>query len=236
MASNRPLPPDAPAWLRHTHPDGFAYGWLLALILVALGFQLGTPDSGWSRAVAIGLQSVTLLASLHVSGARRWIVQLASAIVIIAVLSAAGVAIGSHEVGVEAGRTISLMLVILAPAAIVAGVVRQARAAGAITVRTMFGVLCVYLLIGQAFALAFALTEAFGNDKFFAQIPSGTVSDFLYFSFATMTTTGYGDLTAAYDLGRSLAITEALIGQIYLVTVVALIVANLGRRTRSPAR
>ena len=44
-----------------------------------------------------------------------------------------------------------------------------------------------------------------------------------------MTTTGFGDLTAAYDLGRSLAVTEALFGQIYLVTVVALIVGNLGR-------
>ena len=44
-----------------------------------------------------------------------------------------------------------------------------------------------------------------------------------------MTTTGFGDLTAAHDLGRSLAIMEALIGQIYLVTVVALIVSNMGQ-------
>ena len=41
------------------------------------------------------------------------------------------------------------------------------------------------------------------------------------------TTVGYGDLVAATDLGRSVAISEALIGQIYLVTVVALIVGNL---------
>ena len=45
-----------------------------------------------------------------------------------------------------------------------------------------------------------------------------------------MTTTGFGDLTRRHDLGRSMAITEALIGQIYLVTVVALIVSNLGQK------
>ena len=61
---------------------------------------------------------------------------------------------------------------------------------------------------------------------------TGDSSDFVYFSFATLTTVGYGDLTAATDLGRSLAITEALIGQIYLVTVVALIVPNIGRARR----
>ncbi len=59
--------------------------------------------------------------------------------------------------------------------------------------------------------------------------------DSLYFSFTTLTTLGYGDLTPAGDVGRMLAITEALIGQVYLVTIVALIVTNLGREQESPA-
>ncbi len=79
------------------------------------------------------------------------------------------------------------------------------------------------------------MISALDDGGFFAEISGGTQSDFLYFSFTTMTTTGYGDLTAAKDLGRSLAITEALIGQIYLVTLVALIVSNLGR-TRPTVR
>jgi hypothetical protein len=227
-----PLPSDAPAWRRHTHPGGYAYGWLLGLILIALGFQLGAPDEGWARAVTIFLQSVTLLACFHVSGAHRWLIRAATAAIVVALLSATGVALGSHEFGTEAARAISFMLVLLAPAAIAAGIVRQARAEGAITIRTMFGVLCVYLLIGQLFAFSYAVVEALGNDDFFAEVRGGTPSEFLYFSFATLTTTGYGDLTAAFDLGRSLAITEALIGQIYLVTVVALIVSRLSMRPR----
>jgi hypothetical protein len=60
-----------------------------------------------------------------------------------------------------------------------------------------------------------------------------TTRNFLYFSFVTITTVGYGDLTAGTNLGRSIAIAEALTGQIYLVTVVATIVGGLGSRRRA---
>jgi hypothetical protein len=67
------------------------------------------------------------------------------------------------------------------------------------------------------------------NGHFFAGRHGATIVDYLYFSFATLTTVGYGDLTAAGDLGRMLAVSEALTGQLYLVTVVALLVGNVGR-------
>ena len=57
--------------------------------------------------------------------------------------------------------------------------------------------------------------------------------DFLYFSFVTLTTVGYGDLTAAGDFGRAIAAFEAMAGQLYLVTVVALLVSNMARARRS---
>ena len=64
---------------------------------------------------------------------------------------------------------------------------------------------------------------------------TATTAHCLYFSFATLTTVGYGDVLTRSDLGHTLAVTEALVGQIYLVTVVALLVSDLGsRRTRSP--
>ena len=49
----------------------------------------------------------------------------------------------------------------------------------------------------------------------------------LYFSYATLCTVGYGDYTAASDLGHTLAVSEALLGQLYLVTVVALLVGRV---------
>ena len=54
------------------------------------------------------------------------------------------------------------------------------------------------------------------------------MSNCLYFSFTTLTTVGFGDLAPRSDLGRTLAVFEALIGQIYMVTVVSLIVGHLG--------
>jgi hypothetical protein len=223
------LPANAPRWRRHTHPDGYAYGWLLLLIAASLVFQLAAGDSDWARIVTLLFQGCALLAALAVSGAHRWIIRAASIISCVAVLGALGLLVGSGEVDDAASRLVSLMLVLLAPLAILRGLIRQAREAGAITVRTMSGTLCVYLLIGMAFAFIYGAIEALTNEPFFAQIPTADQSDFLYFSFVTMTTTGFGDLTAATSLGHSFVILEALTGQIYLVTVVALIVANLGR-------
>ena len=50
-----------------------------------------------------------------------------------------------------------------------------------------------------------------------------------YFSYVTLSTVGYGDFTADNDGGRTLAMLEALLGQAFLVTIVAMVVANLGR-------
>jgi voltage-gated potassium channel Kch len=83
------------------------------------------------------------------------------------------------------------------------------------------------------FAVADATIQDISGTNFFTTHHAGR-DDFLYFSFSTLTTTGYGDVVAATNLGRSLAITEALIGQLYLVTVVALIISNMRPvRTRS---
>ena len=92
----------------------------------------------------------------------------------------------------------------------------------------MLGAICIYVLIGMLWALLYTAIGALDSRPFFAQIDKTTTADYLYFSYVTQTTVGYGDLTAAGSIGRALAVLEALIGQLYLVTVVALLVGRLG--------
>jgi len=72
-----------------------------------------------------------------------------------------------------------------------------------------------------------------GSQPFFTSQERGTPSDYMYFSFITLATVGYDDLTPQGGIGRTLAVTEGLSGQIYLVTAVAALVGNMGRE-RTP--
>jgi len=126
----------------------------------------------------------------------------------------------------------------MAPFSIVVGLMREVRDDKRITLQTVFAGLSLYLLIGMAFGFTFGLIQDINNEPFFdATLASpggiaGNQNDFLYFSLTTLTTTGYGDYAAAGEVGRTFAVLEALVGQIYLVTVVALLVSNLRKPTK----
>ena len=87
--------------------------------------------------------------------------------------------------------------------------------------------LCAYLQLGLFFSFLYGALDLLTTNPFFAQGPSAAASDYLYFSFVTMLTLGYGDLTPATDLGRVLVIMETLIGQIFLVVLVAYLVGSM---------
>jgi len=89
---------------------------------------------------------------------------------------------------------------------------------------TMLGAVAAYLCIGIAFALIFHAIGVIQASPFFGQQGDGSISDDLFFSFVTLTTTGYGNLVPSQNPGQSLAVMEALVGQLFLVTAVAKIV------------
>ena len=109
-------------------------------------------------------------------------------------------------------------------------VVRRALQHRRVTLNTLAAAISAYLIIGLWFAMVFRTMAAVDNWQFFGPDHSApTVGTFIYFSFITLTTVGYGDLVPATAGGRSAAITEAVLGQVYLVTTVARVVSLLGR-------
>lgn len=98
-----------------------------------------------------------------------------------------------------------------------------------VTHETVLGALCAYVLLGLLFAFLYLATFELREGPFFAQPGEHLQSEFLYFSFVTLTTLGFGDLSPATGLPQALVVLEALLGQIFLVTLVARLVTLWGR-------
>jgi len=213
------------------HAPAYRYGALLFMLIATFFFIGSAPQGRWQPLAIVLVESATLLVALLASGARRLIVIVS--LVFIGVSTLAGLSAGISGSGHLATATSGLLvlLVIVAPVTVVRGLVARRT----IDLKTVLGALCLYVMAGLFFGTFFSAIQAISHHQFFVQINHGNPSDFLYFSFITMTTVGYGDLTAARGFSRTLASFEATFGQLYLVTVVALLVSNLGpafRRNR----
>jgi Ion channel len=202
------------------------YSLVLILIAASIGLLGLAPEHGLPQVVLIALEGSTLVAALYASRSSRRRIEIVGALVTVLVV-AATIALVAGQLEVAASRSAGALLVAIAPFSIVRGVGRRLRTDRQITLDTVFGVLCVYLLIGMFFAFCFGAVDRITGHNVLSGGDSGT--DFLFFSFTTLTTVGYGDLVPATDLGKTIAIFEMLLGQIYLVTIVSLIVGNLGR-------
>jgi hypothetical protein len=214
-----------------TEGDGLYDRYLLALaLLVATIITFAfTSDGNLGRFATVAIESVTLLVIMRSSRVPRRLLLAATALVVLACAgSVVSIALGD-SVGRRGPAFIGLLLAVLGPPAIMHRLLSHHR----IDLTTVAGALCVYLLAGLFFAYLFRVVGEL-DPSFFVQTDDATGVDYVYFSFVTLATLGYGDLTPRGDLGRMLSATEAILGQLYLVSAVALLVANLGR-TRSEA-
>jgi hypothetical protein len=200
-----------------------SYGWVLLLIGVSFVFAATAPNADWATSVLVLLQSATLVAALWTSGLARagaWhnILLLALAVV----LAIAGLVWTGPNIAAALGLVSALMTLTVA-VVIALSVIKK----GEITRQSITGAVCIYVLLGMIFMFVYGAVAALGDGPFFHQGTDGTRALRLYFSYITMTTVGYGDYTPAGNLGHALAVIEALTGQLYLVTVVALLVARV---------
>jgi hypothetical protein len=210
------------------HPALYRYGVVLSLVAVLVVFEIVTQDAAWSRAIAFALEAAALLVVVATSQARSAIRRArVLGISVAALLGVIGIASGALSLGLT--FLLNGLVTGAIPLALIGGLLRLIRSRG-VTVQAVAGALAIYLLLGLLFAWIIAFVSQVDSSPYFVDRAGATMGDRVYFSLATLTTTGYGDFTAATSLGHALAVVEMLVGQLYLVTVIGILVGNLARR------
>jgi hypothetical protein len=204
-----------------------SYGVVLALIVVVFVFTSVASNSDWADSTLVLLQGATLVTALYTSGVARADSTVSLTLVALSAASAVALLVFGGDGFAALVGILSGLLTVATIATVALGVVDQGEA----NVQAVTGAVCVYVLIGILFVFLYGVLATLGSGDFFAQGTDGTRSLRLYFSFVTLATLGYGDYTAAGELGRTLAIVEALVGQLYLVTVIAVLVSRMRRRS-----
>lgn len=216
-------------WLRRAQEVSDAFGLVLLLVLVTYVLASLLDNSGWPAVVELGAGTVTAVVALSSAGTRVPLVRFATLLGAAAIVLAAIAAIAGVRGWLSAASLIEVGLLSAATVAVLHRVVT----ASTVDTRTILAAISVYAILGLLFTFVFATVERLQGEPFFAEVVNPQNSDFIFFSFTTLTTTGYGDLVPAGQPGRMLAGLEMMIGQIFLVTLVARLVSLWRPRRRA---
>jgi hypothetical protein len=209
-----------------------SYGLVLLLILVTYVLSVGLTE-GRAVSVVVAVQIATVWVVLRASEARRRLQLIAG---VFAVLSALAVVLNlfiPEQVADEGYMAVvSGLLYLGAPFSIISHLVLRRT----VDRETVLGAIAAYLMIGMFFAFAYRALGGIQAGPFFGTSGDGTFPQDLFFSFTTLTTTGYGNLIPAGNPGQSFAVLEMLIGQLFLVTAVAKAVSSWQPQRREATR
>jgi hypothetical protein len=207
-----------------------AFGLLLLLVVATYVLASLTSYAGWSAVAVSAVGCAGGAVGLASAGARTVIVRWA------AVLGAASVtlAVVAELSGENAflGIAAITQTVLLASAA--GAVLRAVIAELEVGFRTILGAISVYMIFGLLFTSLYVAIDRLQAGQFFSAGRPDT-GDFIFFSFTTLTTTGYGNLVPQDQPGKMFAGLEMLLGQIFLVTLIAGLVSLWRPRRRTDA-
>jgi len=211
-----------------------AFGLVLLLVLATYALASLTPYHGWTAALTTLVACMAAVVALAGAGARLIVVRIAAALATSAVVLSTLAAIVGSDPLLGASALIAAVLLLVATAAILRTVVSETE----VGFRTILGAISVYTILGLLFTFVYGAIDRLQSSPFFGQGAVVKGGDFIFFSFTTLTTTGYGNLVPAGQPGKMLAGLEMLMGQIFLVTLVAGLVSlwrpgGLMRRSRN---
>ena len=206
-----------------------SYGGVLVLIFITyiLTINLTMP---WGSSVIIVVQIATVSIILRISRASNPIRVVAAISLLVAIVAAILALFLHHDTATRFLPAVSGLLYLIAPISVIRHLVRRT----VIDLETILGLVAAYLLIGMFFAFVYRVAGANEGTAFFGDQGDGTFAQDLFFSFTTLTTTGYGNLVPAENPGQGFALAEMLIGQLFLVTAVTKVI-NSYRPTKTRA-
>ncbi|MFT3864509.1 MAG: ion channel [Solirubrobacterales bacterium] len=213
--------PGGERWLKRAERVSDAFGLVFGLVVLTYVLLSLLGNEGWGSVLvmlAVAATSVVALTSSHVEP--HW-VHIAIYVSIVGLVLAVIAAATGEDVWLDLGAIPQVFLLAAAMTAVLVRVVGTAE----VGARTILGAISVYTVLGLLFAFIFEAIGRIESEPFFENHPVVHHSDYLFFSYTTLTTTGYGDLVPGGQPGRMIAGLEMLIGQIFLVTLVAGLVA-----------
>jgi len=209
---------------KHIRPTD-SFGIVLLLIVVDYVAVSAQITNGWGQVAVVALLGITLVFALRTSQARRiWQLVaigylLASTLITLVSVVTPGHAVAGQQVPIFGGLLLLVTPIVIA---------RRIASHEVVTTETVLGAVCVYLLVGFSFAFIYMAIDSLSPGPFFAGQSHATAGEYLFFSYTTLTTVGYGNLVPAGSVGQTFAMLEALFGQIFLVIVVARLVSLWG--------
>jgi voltage-gated potassium channel Kch len=206
-----------------------SYGLLLALLLLDYILLSLIQTRRWSDLVVGVPIELSLLLAMHTSRANIHAIRLARlAGMLVVTLGIVSAFTGQNLLSGAIGFLFCVLLIVS-----IFVILRRVLGHERVGTETILGALCVYIMIGLMFTFLFIAIARVSTTPFLAQPPPyHSPADYLYLSFVTLTTVGFGDLTPASKLARSVVVLEALMGQVFLVTLVARLVALFGTEQR----
>jgi voltage-gated potassium channel len=207
---------------------GIEFGDRYGIVLLAISLTyilLSTLERArWTRLLMVGTLAVTLLLVLHASRVPGKAMRIALGASVFSFLIVLIESIGNRDFFGGSTYLIFGLLILVSPFVILNRIVRHPE----VSLATLLGAICVYMLLGIVFAELYLMLDEI--DVFFAQGPRPP-GDFLYFSFVTLTTVGYGDLTPGSRAAKTIVAYEAVVGQLFIAILIARLVTNyVGRR------
>jgi hypothetical protein len=194
-----------------------AFGLVFALVLTTYVLTSVLANHGWSAVVLTVATSATSVVALTSSHARPLVVRTAIWLSLVTILFAVVAAISDDRTWLNFSSAIQIGLLTVAMGA----VLRRVVTAPDVGFRTILGAISVYAVLGILFTFAYGMVDRLQDGAFFEELANPNGSDFIFFSYTTLTTTGYGNLVPGGQPGRMLSGLEMMIGQIFLVTLVA---------------